>query len=377
MVVPCRAFSIGVAIVAFGSVSLARAAVVSTRATVSTHVQELIAETPASVNADDGEFPATGVELPLTASASVTSTDLNGALAGFGHGSCTFSDPTRLDQPNPEEFAVEAGCFSDVGLVSYRVTAQADEFREVVFDRGEVGTTAGEPHEIQSRIFLSGAVVLWTTGGAASETIVGDLRVSVTRDGESTPLFETSLVVAGDLAEGVGAIRFDRVGLDELRALGIDDASLLTLQQIEAAGALLVLAIPPQEHAYRYTVALGQRTTLHAKLEALIANAPEGTGIAVTLGHPFRELASLVAAALPGVDGEALQKSINQAVAQRALGLVYAQGIYGEDTVTATPRWCGAIGMVPLLCLAVLLLFVPRRRRATLGRLSMSADQVA
>lgn len=365
MMVRQRAFSIWTAgaVALTGSTALLRGAVVSTRAAVSTRVQELISETPASVNADDGEFPAAGVELPLTASASVTSTDLNGALAGFGRGSCTFSDPARLDQPNPEEFAVEAGCFSNVGLVSYRVTSQADEFRAVVFDRGEVGLAAGDTHEIQSRIFLSGAVVLWTTGGANGDTIAGDLRVTVTRDDESAPLFETSVAVAGDAVEGAGAIRFERVTLDELRTLGIDDASVATLEQIEAGGTLLVLAIPPQEHAYPYTVSLGQRTTLHAKLEAVIANAPDGTGIAVTLGHPFSELASLVGTALPGVDGESLQKSINQAVAERALGLVSAQEVQGEDTVTATPRWCGAIGMVPMFMLAFCFIGARFRRR--------------
>lgn len=337
------------------------AAVVSTRASVSTHVQELIAESPASVNSDDGEFPAEGVELPLVASASVTSTDLNGALAGFGRGSCVFADPTRLDQPNPEEFAVEAGCYSNVGLLSYRVTAQADEFRAVRFDRSEVGTSLDDEHDIRSRVFLSGAVVLWSTG-AESGSVLGNLRVSVVRDEDAATLFDTTLHIEGGEIEGTGPIRFEQVGLDELASLGVDDASIVTLRQIEDAGRLLVLAIPAQEHEYTYTIRLDETSTLHARIETSLSNGPDGTGVAVTLGRPFSELTALVGTGLPGVDGEALQKSINQAVARRAIGLVSAQDVSSEDTAAALPRYCGALGVLPLLGLFMGLALMERTR---------------
>lgn len=339
------------------------AAVVGTRATVSGSVQELIADVPASVNGDSREFPAEGVTLPLSATAAVTSTDLNGALAGFGSASCRFLDPARLDDPNPQEFAVEVGCFSNIEMVSYDVTSRADEFRTVVFDRADVGVRPGASHEIESRVYLSGAVVAWTTDGAAMDSIHGELRVSVTREEDDSLLFETTLTLDGDSADSTGAIRFERVELDELAALGVDEASLAVLRQVDVGGGLVVLAIPPQEHAYTYTVTIDEPSTLHARLETTINNRPDGTGVAVALGSPFQDLASLIGTALPGVDGERLQKSVNQAVARRALGFVAAQDDGSSPVLDATPRYCGTLGMVPLGVMGFGLALIRRRTR--------------
>ena len=208
--------------------------VVSTQARVETTVQELIDGTPASVNADDSEFAGSGAELPISASATLTSTDLDGTLVSQGQGFSEFSDPARLDQPNPEEFALEVACYSNADRISYSVSSIASEARGVLFTRrGDPGAPPkinfglGSTREIESRVFLSGAVVLWSTNAEANlDELRTELAVTITRD-DGTPLFETTLTFDGtdNSPSATGPIRFDLVDLSELTSLGLARAS--------------------------------------------------------------------------------------------------------------------------------------------------------
>ena len=334
-------------------------AVVGTKAKVSTTVQELIDGVPGSVNADDAAFPAAGADLPLAASATLTSTDLNGALVSLGQGFSEFADPTRLDQPNPEEFALEIGCYSNAESVAYSVLSQALESRSVIFTRAgnpaappEISFGLGSARDVESSLFLSGAVVFWSTH---AETNLDELRVELTvrvsRGDTPTPLFETTLRIDGrDAAvSATGPIRHDRVGLDELAALGVDDATLAILRRVQDEGSLMVLVIPPQEHAYGYSVTADEELTLNADLEVRVRNAPRGTGVAAVLGRPFEELSAFIEKGLPGVDGEAVQQSLNKAISQREMGFVpspdTARTIPSRLRTSPTPRLCGAGGV--------------------------------
>ncbi|MFH1111409.1 MAG: hypothetical protein V1790_19755 [Planctomycetota bacterium] len=334
-------------------------AVVGTTAKVSTTVQELIDGVPGSVNADDAAFPAAGAELPLAASATLRSTDLNGALVSLAQGFSEFADPTRLDQPNPEEFALEIGCYSNAESISYSVLSQALESRSVIFARAgnpaappEISFGSSSARDVESRLFLSGAVVFWSTH---AETNLDELRVELTvrvsRGDTPTPLFETALRIDGrDAAvSATGPIRHDRVGLDELAALGVDDATLAILRRVQDEGSLMVLVIPPQEHAYSYSVTADEELTLNADLEVRVRNAPRGTGIAAVLGRPFEELSAFIEKGLPGVDGEVVRQSLNKAISQREMGFVpspdTARTIPSRLRTSPTPRLCGAGGV--------------------------------
>jgi len=323
--------------------------IVRTQARVETAVQELIDGVPGSVNADDGEFPEGGVDLPIFASATLTSTDLEGVLVAQAQGFSEFADPTRLDQPNPEEFALEVACYSNAESISYSVRNAANEARTVVFNRR--GSTAAPPEidfglsstrRVESRMFLSGAVVLWSTNAEANlDELRTDIAVTISREDNDALLFETTLAVEGaDLnPSATGPIRFERVDLSELESLGLDAATLAVLQQVETVGALRVIVIPPQEHAYRYVVTADEELTLNAGLEVHVRNSPGGTGVAAVLGRPFQDLADFIESGLPGVDGEVVQRSLNNATAYRAIGLVPS-----DDTAKAIPRLCGAGG---------------------------------
>jgi hypothetical protein len=188
-------------------------------------------------------------------------------------------------------------------------------------------------------------VVLWSTNAEASlQELRAELTVTITRDDDPTPIFETTLSVEGDDAtpSAAGPIRFDRLDLDEWATIGLDDATLAILQRVQDDGSLVVLVLPPQEHAYRYSVTADEELTLNAGLELRVHNAPGGTGAAAVLGRPFQELAAFIEKGLPGVDGEILQRSLNKATSQRAIGLVPS-----PDTARTlpAPRLCGAGGI--------------------------------
>lgn len=362
---------IGVAVVIGALGAGASAAIIGIDGAVSTTVQELIDGVPGSVSSDSDQFDGDSASLPLAASGNLVSTDLEGVLVLMGQGFSGFSDPTRLDQPNPEEFALEVACYSNAESVAYSVRSSAEELRTVVFTRpgstlapSEINFGIGSTATVESRIFLSGAVIFWTTeSGQDLDDMLSELRVTVTRDDTNATLFETTLTVAGENADEVrptatGPIRFEVVDLDDLRNEGVDEDTISILEEVDREGTLIVLVIPPQEHAYTYRVTADESFVLRAELEARVRNTPGGTGVAAVLGRPFQNLADFIEHGLPGVDGRALQKSINSMTAAREIGIVPTDE---SSARTSGSRLCGAFGFEGV-ALAALALFV------TLGR---------
>ena len=347
------------------------AAVIGTDAAVSTTVQELIDGVPGSVTSDTEELALDLSNFPLIASGNLTSTDLEGALVSMGQAFGEFSDPTRLDQPNPEEFAMEVGCYSNAESVAYSVTSATEELRTVVF------TTPGNPlaepeidfelsttRTAESRIFLSGAVIFWSTEpGRNLDEMLSELSVTVTEADTNAILFETLLTIAGEGTDQVrsaatGPIRFEIVDLDDLLDEGVDEDTISVLKRVEREGTLIVVAIPPQEHPYTYTVTADEPLILGAELTARVRNIPGGTGVAATLGRPFENLADFIEQGLPGVNGVAFQRSLNAATASRSIGLVIPEDSPARITGV---RLCGALGFESAALLALGLI-------ATLGR---------
>ncbi len=339
------------------------ATVISITGRAATTVQELIDDSPGSVNSDHEEFGVDTDEFPIDAFADLTSTDLSGNLVSLGQGFAQLSDPA-LDQENPEELALEVGCYSNATSVSYLVQSTATESRTIVFT--SLGSSVAPPdirfgtdrtRTVESSVFLNGAIMFWSKAPAASlANMKSDLRVAVEHDGRSRPLFETTLVLTGS-DDGVvgptatGPIRFEIIDLEELATRGVDEASLAVLQAVADSGTLLVIAIPAQEHVYDYEVRANEDFVLTATLEARVRNAPEGTGVAAVLGRPFANLADFVERGLPGVDGLAIEQTINEATGDRALGLV-------TDDAAPWPRpaLCGALGAEALALLFLTLL---------------------
>ncbi len=323
-------------------------------ARVDTRVQELMNGAPASVNADSRELPGDVAEFPLATSAFLDTTNLGGERTAIGQGFGIVEDPARLDEPNPQEFSLEAACYSNAPDVSYLVEGSASEMRTVVLDRTELGLGPFDlRRDVQSRVFLSGAVIFWSaTPAGQSDEIGADVAFRVTRDGDDQELFTTSIAIgAGGEALSTGPIVFETVGLDELAAL-VDETTLVILHQLEEDGELTVIVISQQEHEYEYTATVEEPIVLTATIEVQVRNAPAGTGVAAVMGRPFEELADFIAEALPGTNGAAIERSLNKAISDRDVGLVAPPAA----APPATPRACGALGALAMLIFIPVLL---------------------
>lgn len=335
-------------LVAIALPAVSHGAIIATQAKVSTTVQELLDGDPGTVSTDDRELDTSADDWTINASGTVESTDLGGQLVGQGVAFGDFIDPRRLDQPNPEEIGLELACYSNRESLSYIVEGEVLEQRTIIFTTA--GSEVAEPDfdfgdsttaAIESRIFVSGAIVLWSNvRDQPFESVSADLIVEVTRSDTDETVFSTTLNVAGSADGEVtitasGPIQSSPVTPDELGELGLDSDSVKVLNDLEEQGSLRILAIPEQEHAYRYDVTADESFDLAARFFARIRNVPNGTGVAVVLGRPFENLAHTIESALPDLDGAAFQTTLNKVVAKREV--VVPNGNAGN------PRLCGAI----------------------------------
>lgn len=350
----------GIALTAWGLAASPSALgeVIGTAAQVSARVQELIGGEPGSVSADDAFFDGQG-ELPIEVDVELTSTDLSENLVAHGLGIADFLDPERLDQANPEELALEAACYSNGDSASYAIGAVVSETRTLSFSNSEIDFGLGGPRDIESSVFFSGAVVLWSRDARVPvDALLADLRISVTHNGTGETLFTTALsLTPGEgesAAQSTGPIVVETVLLDELAGRGVDEDSLAVLRRVEEDGTLVVLVIPAQEYAYGYEVRADEPLDLTVRMQLEIRNAPGGTGVAAVVGRPFERLADFIERGLPGVSGVGVQRAVNESAADRGR-------VTSEPPRAPARTLCGAysaeLALLPLLALGFL---VPR-----------------
>jgi hypothetical protein len=328
--------------------------VLSTSARVEITVQEFIDGQPASFTDDLEEFPAMADSPELSAFGRLTSTDLGGFLEAMGQSFSDFVPPSDLSG-NPRELAVEAACYSNSSTASYSVGSSAQEDRRILLSPAEAGFDANGVAAVQSRFFLSGAIVLWSVGPSDLANVVGTAHISVVDGNSGDVLFESEILVrnSGESELNVtGPVIARAVSLPELANLGVDDASLDVLRDVQDRGQLLMVIIPTQSHLYDYAVTLNEPLTLQARLQIELSNTTGQTGVAATIGRPFSNLAAFVQTALPEVNGESLQSALNKAIAQSGTG------VYPGRPVTSP---CGAFGlelaMLPVLAATGALFF--------------------
>ncbi len=360
----------GLAVIALG-VSAAQAEIVGITARVQTTVQELIDGEPGSVSQDDGQHAQGADDLPQAASVELIDSDLDGELIAVGQAFSEFSDPTRSDTANPAEFALEVAAFSDVESVSYFARGEASESREIVFagpgggETSEIAFGADGTRRIESRVFVSGAVLVWSTQRAvATQSRLADVRVTVRRDGEQDSLFETRLLVSAGRDGRIdvtvdGPLRFEVVELLDILSEDADASTVNQLHQLTDHGTIALVVIPDQEHAYGYTAVADESFVLTADFAIEVENVPDGSGVAAALGRSFENLADVVGA-IPGVNGLTVERSIREAVKARAIGLVRE-----EPVSRRVGGMCGALGVEALTLglLPLLLAFASWKRR--------------
>ncbi|MBI1825551.1 MAG: hypothetical protein HY287_16755, partial [Planctomycetes bacterium] len=255
----------------------ARAAILQTDAHLTASVQEFISGQPGSSSGDSADHDPTNQTLPILASANLVSTDLNGTVQALGQSFSAFADPTRLDQPDPEELALEAACYSNSADFAYAVATSAEEVRTVVFASpgstvapSEIQFQANGTRRIQSTIFLNGAILLWSTdapeNGRSLSALMG---IEITRNDSAKPLFVGSLQVNGsDNASAVKAhvLVTEEATVDDLAALGVSEAAIEKLRALAESGTLRIIILPPQQHTYNYRVTADEQFQLTAQL---------------------------------------------------------------------------------------------------------------
>lgn len=331
-----------------------QAAVVNTTGSVETVIQELVDGFPASTTTAEDELNPDQTNFPLIASGQLSSTDLDGQILSLGQGLSEFNDPSRLNQPNPETIALEVACYSNSSDVSYIVTGNSRETRTVLFAgpgntnlQQEIQFRDDMTREIESQFFLNGAVMLWSTDDDDDlQGLLADLVVTITNENTNTVLFETTLTVDlnndGELRTfTTGPIQLSAVDINNFLANSVDPQSAGILQGVAQTGTLIILIIPQQSHTYSYTVTADQSLALTVNLDVIVRNVPGGTGIAATFGRPFSNLASFIQDGLPGVIGDEVQKSINDAILQSEAGL----GDKPENQTLPAMPLCGVLGM--------------------------------
>ena len=332
-----------------------RAEVTDIQAGASSSVQEYLSSIPGTINADEAEGdPREGNE-GVDAFADVRTTGLGGLLIGQGSAWSAIADPTPLTA-NPQELSLEAGCFSNDSSVSYLIDSSVLETRSIIMPRGEI--PAGGV--VRSLATISGAVVVWSTQEAATlESIEGSIKFSITR-GSADSVFEVGLEIQPDQGTGFttsGGLVVQEVTLSELAELGVDEGSLDVLEQIEAAGTLLVLVIPRQERRYSYEAVADAPFTLSARIEASLRNAPGQTGIAVVIGRPFSNLVDFIESGLPEASGQKIQDAVNRALAERSAD---------NPPPEPSPRVCGVLGLESVAFLLALSSFFSSTARLRL-----------
>lgn len=352
----------------------AQAAIIGTGAVVSVRVQELLDEEPASVSSDSDILFVDAAELPITAATELVAADLEGTTLSFGRGLSRVADPTRLDQADPEEFTLEAAAYAESDRVSYGVTTEAEESRTIIFTTPgssiaptEIDFTDRSTAVVESSVFIRGVLVVWSTAGSAGlDDVIAEMRLTVVRDGDETPLFEAAVSVSGNAEGGVvtsidGPIRVETVSVDELVEAGLSAESAVVLRSLENAGAWHLFVLPPQEHAYTYAVTADEPLVLRARFTAEARNAPLGTGAFAAWGDAFVNLGNVIDDAVDAVDGQAIAGAIVETLVMREVGLV---SIDGEPVSQPQPGSCGVFG-IEMLGGAVLsfLSFLSSRRR--------------
>ncbi len=271
--------------------SSAAAEIVSISASADAVVREFVGGAAGDEVAASDTFPGTADELPLQVFARLLSTHAEAA----GAVAAQFADPTELNQPNPEEFAVNLALFSADPSVYFEGEATLVEVREVVFNPGEVFAAEGTTVPVIGRFFLDGAMAIYARTGV-SDLAGASVRLNITitqvTSEASQTVFSGSLEIAGS-SDGQAAVAAS--GDIPTDALILSDLSGVA----DEFGTFRVLVLPNLEIDYEYEAVVGETFELRATVEmdgASPDGGPGGVGVAGLLGTPTDAIAEVIGA---------------------------------------------------------------------------------
>lgn len=315
--------------------------------------------------------PESGLSLPISTQARLETFADGSDPEATGQADAGFDDPTRTTPGrNPEEFTLEAACFSNDDSTGCVAEDTVIEERIIRFSGEELGNPLDGTRRVQSAFFPSGAIFLWSLEagrdltGLSAEVSFVVCRAAIGDDGveeDCTVLLEERVSLRGradgsieeDISNGIFAVAGDLSILPDIPDLPLGDLSAL--------GATRFLIIPEtQELAYEYPGEVDEEFVLKATVTVVISNQfaqPAGTGGAAAFGS-FDQVADVLALAVAESSAKAIQARINRAIE------VFEPQAVAETSQDALPNPCGLLGVevVAMLMLSMAFFVVPRRR---------------
>jgi hypothetical protein len=333
--------------------------------------QEFIAGEPVS---SDNATPVpvddpTSRDFPVQVTSHLERPTVTGELVAAAQGFADVNEPDLAADANPEELGLEADAFSIDPEIAYQVTASAVETRTILLTPGELGSGPGVEREVESRVFLSGAILVWSLEEGRDLTgLSAEVRFTIDqiRDGDAdgVNVFSASMGVRGlpdgeveAVSEGVATFEFG--GPETI--LNPDEPDPQLEEYLGILGSTHVMLIPDQEIAYTYQAEAGEEFDLRATFEVELVNLPDGTGVSAVFGREFEALADMINEAIPEVDGGAVEAGVNLAQASATV-----PPATGGRSSRSSGTLCGALGFEALgmLLFAAAVPLTARRRRA-------------
>ncbi|MCG3128389.1 MAG: hypothetical protein CHACPFDD_03277 [Phycisphaerae bacterium] len=336
----------------------AAAEILSIQGSSAVSVQEFRSGAAGDLSESFDDYPATSGTLPIRVNARLITTgdELAAAIAA-----AQFADPLTLDQPNPEEFAINLALNSLTPRTRYESTARCEEVRRARLSAADLPPLrVGQRGTIEGRLFLDGALAIYAaqpgrdlTGNRVSLKI----NIAYADDaGAEAIVFDGGVELNGAAGGGVsvsveGDLPFD--------SLVLSDAS----DALDPFGVFHILIIPPLELPYTYSAVVGLPYTLRASIVVDAANVESGSGVAAVIGAPTDAIRDVVDATQGGTASSRAVGLLEQAradagSAKRAAPAGDGSAGDGRDAAGETgsaPALCGLLGMecslVPLaLC---------------------------
>ena len=255
-------------------------------------VEATLKETRFNIDGDSDEvfeiFPGTASSLPIRVVASLTAP---GGEIAAAKAAAQFADPRDLDQPNPEEFAINLALNSATFNTRYEARIRTEELRNIVFRAGELGDAVeGETVLVVGRLFLDGALAIFAVD-PVRDLLGAQVTLSV-RVVQETDVADLT-VFAGSVEINGGAS-----GTATVSASGQVDTTTLILSDLASVsddfGAFHVLIIPNLDIAYSYDASIEAPFKLRATVEVSATNLGGGVGIAALVGAPADALESVI-----------------------------------------------------------------------------------
>ena len=347
--------------------------------TLESKTQEFIAGEPVSFDQSFEDFLLTTADLPVQVASRLVVPTVDDSLVAAGQGFADYFEPVMSVNVNPEEFGLEASCFSIVPDYAHEVTARAVEDRTIQFTRQELDSEAGEERDIESSVYLSGAIIVWSQDPARDLTgLTARMTFTVDQfrgadgsetDGDGLNLFRAVVGVEGSAGGAVAPNIAGEGDADVQYVFGGPETVLqrvtgseLLEEYFDLMGQVYVLLIPNQAIDYQYQAEAGEEFELVAEFIVEAKALPDGTGVSAVFGRGFEALAEQIAEAFADVDAQEVESAVNRAQIEAGQSLTLPANDGDTTAADNGTALCGATGFGTLGLLALAMLPLMRRR---------------